>query len=84
MSIVDTIFGWLTSLGELAGNNFTLPFGIVIPSWVLGLVLIFVGLLILKVVTHVVLRVIIIVLIAALVLFLLSAIGLPVTEWFRR
>lgn len=78
---LDTIFNLLGSLGELASQGITLPAGVQVPSWFVGLVFILIAAFILKVVTHIVFRVVLIVFIVVLILFLLSALGLPVLQW---
>jgi len=78
---LNTIFSWLGSLGELAGRGITLPAGVQVPSWFMGLILILIAAFILKIVTHVIFRAALIALIVVLILFLLSALGLPVLQW---
>lgn len=79
---LDAIFNLLGSLGELASQGITLPAGVQVPSWFAGLILVLIAAFILKLVTHIVFRVVLIVFIAVLIIFLLSALGLPVWQWF--
>jgi|GEM_PF-5737245 hypothetical protein len=78
---LETIFSWLADLGKIAGSGISLPAGIQIPSWLIGLILILAAALILKVVTHVIFRVVLIALMVVLIVFLLSSLGLPILQW---
>ena len=78
---LETVFKWLGELGKLAGNGITLPAGIQVPSWLIGLILILIVALVLKVVTHVIFRIVLIALMVVLIVWLLSSLGLPVLQW---